>query len=139
MIPLFEFLSFFLKKKKILSRNNAVKSNFVALMSRGSLFHLIKIGARLHPLESVLVYVLPFLAVRFLSEPLQNFFLFNAVMQTLLFVVVVLIPAYRTERMSYVDIGWPIGLVCIVCNAFWLGNGWMIRKTIFGSKKKKNN
>jgi steroid 5-alpha reductase family enzyme len=37
----------------------------------------------------------------------------NGFLQVLLFVFVVCIPAWRTERMSYVDIGWPWGLVVI--------------------------
>ena len=37
----------------------------------------------------------------------------NGLAQTLLFAVVVCIPAWKTGRMSYVDIGWPWGLVVI--------------------------
>ena len=37
----------------------------------------------------------------------------NIVVQCVLFVAVVIIPAQQTGRMSYVDLGWPIGLLLI--------------------------
>ncbi|MEM1180422.1 MAG: DUF1295 domain-containing protein [Acidobacteriota bacterium] len=60
--------------------------------------------------------LLPFLAgwlVLLLSSTLQTMGLVNGVLQMVLFLVVVCIPAQRTGRMSYVDIGWPWGLVVI--------------------------
>ncbi len=37
----------------------------------------------------------------------------NAAIQFFLFIFLAHIPAYRTKRMSYVDIAWPLGLVAI--------------------------
>ncbi len=45
--------------------------------------------------------------------PTRSFALVNAVLQAVLFLVVVLIPTFRTQRMSYVDLGWPWGLVLL--------------------------
>ena len=55
----------------------------------------------------------------------------NAAAQLLLFVPVVLIPAWRTGRMSYVDLGWPLGLALTGALVLLLGSGnathvWMI-------------
>ena len=55
----------------------------------------------------------------------------NAAAQLLLFIPVVLIPAWKTGRMSYVDIGWPLGLAVIGALVLVLGTGnptrvWMI-------------
>lgn len=50
----------------------------------------------------------------------------NGVGQLLLFIPVVCIPAWRTGRLSYVDIGWPLGLALIgaVTLVFAQGMGW---------------
>jgi len=48
-----------------------------------------------------------------LLEPLRPFAMVNALLQAVLFVLVVILPTARTERMSYVDIGWPWGLFLI--------------------------
>lgn len=56
----------------------------------------------------------------------------NGVGQLVLFTLVVCIPAWTTGRLSYVDIGWPLGLALIglVVLAFAQGVGW--RKVIIG-------
>ena len=56
----------------------------------------------------------------------------NAAAQLLLFVPVVLIPAWRTGRMSYVDIGWPIGLALIGALVLALGKGDPTRVRMIG-------
>jgi steroid 5-alpha reductase family enzyme len=59
---------------------------------------------------------LPYLAVfilLLLSPALRPFALCNGLLQAVLFLFVVIIPAIKTGRMSYVDIGWPLGLVLI--------------------------
>lgn len=50
----------------------------------------------------------------------------NGLGQLLLFTLVVCIPAWRTGRLSYVDIGWPLGLALIglVALAFAQGVAW---------------
>lgn len=60
--------------------------------------------------------VAPFIAVWLLllfSASFTQLSLINGAAQLLLFIFVVCIPAWRTERMSYVDIGWPLGLAVI--------------------------
>ncbi|SOE06142.1 Steroid 5-alpha reductase family enzyme [Variovorax sp. YR752] len=56
----------------------------------------------------------------------------NGVGQLLLFTLVVCIPAWRTGRLSYVDIGWPLGLALIglVTLSFAQGVSW--RRMIIG-------
>ncbi|MFB0976323.1 MAG: DUF1295 domain-containing protein, partial [Myxococcota bacterium] len=51
----------------------------------------------------------------------------NGLVQLVLFTFVVCIPAWRTERMSYVDIGWPWGLVAIGVIALVMGQGDSLR------------
>lgn len=74
---------------------------------------------------------IPFVAglvVLLASRELHEVALANGLAQALLFAFVVCIPAWRTGRMSYVDIGWPSGLVVIgiatfVClDGYWLRN-----------------
>ncbi|NEP61982.1 MAG: DUF1295 domain-containing protein [Symploca sp. SIO2G7] len=55
------------------------------------------------------------------SEPFRSAALVNGILQLLLFLFVVCIPAWRTERMSYVDIAWPWGLVIVGLVAFVFG------------------
>lgn len=62
-----------------------------------------------HFLASV-PYVVVF-ALFWLVPALHPFALSNALLQTLLFLPVVIIPAIKTGRMSYVDIGWPTGAI----------------------------
>lgn len=51
----------------------------------------------------------------------------NGILQLLLFLVVVCLPAFLTKRMSYVDIAWPWGLVLIGVIALLLGQGYKPR------------
>ncbi|MFK7907251.1 MAG: DUF1295 domain-containing protein [Chitinophagales bacterium] len=50
--------------------------------------------------------------------------LVNGILQLLLFGAVVLYPIWKTETLSYVDIGWPWGLVCIGLVTLFLGEGY---------------
>ena len=54
----------------------------------------------------------------------------NGLVQIVLFLLVVNIPAFLTKRMSYVDIGWPWGLVAIGVITLILGDGYWLRKVI---------
>ena len=47
------------------------------------------------------------------SSAFSNLALINGLGQLVLFTLVVCIPIWRTGRMSYVDIGWPWGLVVL--------------------------
>ena len=47
----------------------------------------------------------------------------NGLLQILLFALVVCIPIWKTGRMSYVDIGWPLGLTLIGGLTWWYSDG----------------
>lgn len=48
----------------------------------------------------------------------------NGMIQLVLFGLIVLYPIWKTETLSYVDIGWPWGLVCIGLVTLFLGEGY---------------
>ena len=59
---------------------------------------------------------IPFIAcwiLLFNSNNFQSVALINGTGQLVLFLFVVCIPIWRTGRMSYVDIGWPLGVALI--------------------------
>lgn len=79
--------------------------------------------------------LLPFLAGWLLlasTDSLQARSLINGGLQMLLFLLVVCIPTWRTGRMSYVDIGWPWGLVVIGVVTFFLSEGNVARIAMVG-------
>jgi steroid 5-alpha reductase family enzyme len=59
--------------------------------------------------------------------------LLNSLGQGALFTVVVCIPIWRTGRMSYVDIGWPWGLVLLGIISFCFSEGYWLRSLIVSS------
>jgi steroid 5-alpha reductase family enzyme len=61
------------------------------------------------------------------TPSLSGFTFWNGGAQLALFIAVVSIPAYLTKRMSYVDIGWPWGLVCIGLFVCVFGEGYWLR------------
>ena len=65
------------------------------------------------------------------SSTLANIGLINGLVQLALFIVVVCIPVWRTGRMSYVDIGWPLGVFLIgVLTLVLLQDGYWLRTLI---------
>ena len=64
------------------------------------------------------------------SNTFKPISLINGFTQLILFAIVVCIPALITKRMSYVDIGWPWGLVCIGVLVLINGEGYWVRKYI---------
>ena len=68
--------------------------------------------------------------ILYLSETFNAISSINGLTQIILFIIVVSIPAFITKRMSYVDIGWPWGLVCIGVLVLINGEGYWIRKYI---------
>ena len=64
------------------------------------------------------------------SSSFSNLGLVNGLGQLLLFTLVVCIPIWRTERMSYVDIGWPWGLVLLGLVSYWLSGGYWLRSLV---------
>ena len=61
------------------------------------------------------------------TPSLSSFTFWNGSVQLALFITVVSIPAYLTKRMSFVDIGWPWGLVCIGLLMCFFGKGYWLR------------
>ena len=51
----------------------------------------------------------------------------NSLLQAILFLLVVCIPIWRTGRMSYVDIGWPWGLVLLGLLSLIYSDGYWLR------------
>ena len=75
----------------------------------------------------------PFLAglcLLIFSASLYAISLLNAILQLILFLCLVCIPIWRTGRMSYVDIGWPWGLVLIGVLNFIYSDGYWVRTGI---------
>ena len=56
--------------------------------------------------------------------------LVNGAGQLVLFLFVVCLPIWRTGRMSYVDIGWPFGLVLLGIISFFLSEGYWLRSLL---------
>ncbi|MEM9174576.1 MAG: DUF1295 domain-containing protein [Myxococcota bacterium] len=72
------------------------------------------------------------IALLLATAPLASIAAANVAAQLLLFVPVVLIPAWRTGRMSYVDIGWPLGLAVIGALTLAMGAGHPVRVFAIG-------
>ena len=56
--------------------------------------------------------------------------LINGLGQLVLFAFVVCLPIWRTGRMSYVEIGWPWGLVLLGMLSYWLSDGYWLRSLV---------
>ena len=63
---------------------------------------------------------------------LSEISLINGIAQLVLFLFVVCIPAWKTGRMSYVDIGWPWGLVVIGVMTLIFSEGHWLRTAFVG-------
>lgn len=61
---------------------------------------------------------------------LQTISLTNGIAQLILFALVVCLPAWKTGRLSYVDIGWPLGLAVIGITCLLLAEGDSLRKNV---------
>ncbi|MCP4384296.1 MAG: DUF1295 domain-containing protein [Hyphomicrobiales bacterium] len=81
------------------------------------------------------VKLLPYIAgwaLLVASDHLRTLGLINGLLQVVLFTFVVCIPVWRTGRMSYVDIGWPWGLVVIGVLTLSMGAGDELRIAMVG-------
>ena len=93
-------------------------------------------GGHFYVLEIELNYfqpLYPFLigwAVILISNSFAVIGLVNGLVQLALFALVVCVPIWRTGRMSYVDIGWPWGLVLMALLAFGLSDGFWLRSLV---------
>lgn len=56
-----------------------------------------------------------------------GFLMINTTAQFFIFLLFACLPAYFTQRMSYVDIAWPWGLVAIGVTVLALGEGYWLR------------
>jgi len=65
-----------------------------------------------------------------LLPSLSQLAIINIIGQILLFIFIACIPAWRTGRMSYVDIAWPWGLVLIGILTYTYSNGHWLRVLI---------
>ena len=87
----------------------------------------------LNKIKSRLFQIILFFLVFYIFfqiENFQNFLLINLISQIFIFLFIVCIPAYFTNRMSYVDIAWPFGLVAIGIISFFYGDGYLLKKSI---------
>jgi steroid 5-alpha reductase family enzyme len=67
----------------------------------------------------------------FLFTPLfADIGLINGLAQLALFALVVCLPAWKTGRLSYVDIGWPLGLAVIGVVTYLMADGDTLRKNV---------
>ena len=83
-------------------------------------------------IKRFIIYI-PFIicfTILYYSETFKLISSLNGLTQLILFISVVCFPAYLTKRMSYVDIGWPWGLVCIGVIVLINGDGYWVRKYI---------
>lgn len=72
------------------------------------------------------------------TENLSTVGLTNGLLQLALFAFVVCLPAWRTGRMSYVDIGWPWGLVVIGIMTWCYGEGDNVRVALVSIADRKS-
>ena len=87
-------------------------------------------------IKSRLFQFFPFLIafiILFQELNFRNFLIANALFQFVIFLFIVCIPAYLTNRMSYVDIAWPFGLIMIGILSFIYGDGYSLRKILIAT------
>lgn len=82
---------------------------------------------------SHLLHTFPYvlcLLLLLLCPLLQAFTLGNIVVQAVLFLLICIIPAIKTDRMSYVDIAWPLGLFFIGIQVLFFSDELTLRSYI---------
>lgn len=82
--------------------------------------------------KPLLVFVIGSLILLF-SQSFQQLFIVNFTTQLLLFAFVVCWPIWKTGRLSYVDIGWPLGLACIGILTLIFSEGYVWRVRVIAS------
>ena len=65
-----------------------------------------------------------------LTQSFSDLSISNLIAQLVLFGLVVCLPIWKTGRLSYVDIAWPWGLVCIGLLTLFFSNGYVWRVRI---------
>lgn len=110
------------------------------ITTAGLLWALVEPGARLHPAEGLFFYACAFwfyAAAGGLGDgdggvwgqEIFRLFWLNCKAQIAIFTVMVQLPTLLTGKMSYVDIGWPVGVVAVALTAL-TGQGWAARKML---------
>lgn len=82
-----------------------------------------------------LLHSLPYVVclLLMLSSPqLIDFTLTNVLVQAFIFLLITIIPALKTGRMSYVDVAWPLGLLLIGIQVLVLSDEFTLRNSIIG-------
>ena len=100
--------------------------NVILLGAMSLAYRLVEPGGRLHYLEVVPFYLTASVFFTLDGEwgdAILALWQHNAYCQCLLFLSVVMVPCFVTGHMSYVDIGWPVGLVVLATNVFLYGSG----------------
>ena len=64
------------------------------------------------------------------TQSFSNLSMINCITQLVLFGLVVCLPIWKTGRLSYVDIAWPWGLVCIGILTLFFSDGYVWRVRI---------
>ena len=99
------------------------------------LYRMFEPGASLHWLEWIVFYSLPiffYSVAGAWGKALTALFEWNAMCQLVVFTLVVQIPTFVTGKMSYVDIGWPMGLVVLAANLMLYGPASLERRLVVG-------
>ncbi|MEM6377630.1 MAG: DUF1295 domain-containing protein [Bacteroidota bacterium] len=81
--------------------------------------------------KPLFVFVIGSLILLF-SQSFNQLFTFNGITQLTLFALVVCWPIWKTGRLSYVDIGWPWGLVSIGIITLLFSEGYVWRVRVVG-------
>jgi len=71
-------------------------------------------------------------AILWTSELYHDFIVVEGLWQTVLFIVVACMPAWKTGRISYVDVAWPWGLALIGVLVLLFADGWFYRRIFIG-------
>jgi steroid 5-alpha reductase family enzyme len=82
-------------------------------------------------IKPLFIFIIGWLILLF-TQSLSSLSAINCMVQLLLFGLVVCWPIWKTGRLSYVDIGWPWGLVCIGILTLFFSEGYYWRVKIIG-------
>lgn len=97
------------------------------MVKPSSIRHYFLLGAEVSLVESIIVLLGP---IGLYFSPFGSFSLWHAALQLALFIPLVQIPAFVFNRMSYVDIGWPVGVVMLAVTTFIYADGYWLRKYV---------
>ena len=90
----------------------------------------LQLGKSIRRWECLLAYLLPLGYALSAAEEMKRLLLLNAAFQLCVFAVVVQIPVAVTQKMAYVDIGWPLGLVVLGATGMHFGRGAYLRRLL---------